>query len=114
VNPEVLVGAGESGLPRRRLDDPAEDCPEADRIGPPGARRQPGGTCLNKRLGRLDEFGHSPTMLVYAVVDDSLAPTSPLGDSLDVFLRREDAERFIEEVRQPRLPHNRTGSTFLE
>jgi hypothetical protein len=38
-------------------------------------------------------------VLVYAVVDDSLSPTSPLGDSLDVFVRREDAERFIEEVR---------------
>ena len=24
---------------------------------------------------------------------------TPLGDSLDVFIRREDAERFIEEVR---------------
>jgi hypothetical protein len=36
---------------------------------------------------------------VYAVVDDTLSPTSPLGDSLDVFGRREDAERFIEEVR---------------
>ena len=30
-------------------------------------------------------------MLVYAVVDDALSPT--------VFIRREDAERFIEEVR---------------
>jgi hypothetical protein len=32
-----------------------------------------------------------------AVVDDSLSP-SPLGDSIEVFVRREDAERFIEEV----------------
>jgi hypothetical protein len=38
-------------------------------------------------------------VLVYAVVDDSLSPTSPLGDALDVFFRRKDAERFIEEVR---------------
>ena len=38
-------------------------------------------------------------MLVYAAIDDSLSPTSPLGDSLDVFVRREDAERFIEDVR---------------
>jgi hypothetical protein len=36
------------------------------------------------------------TVIVYAVVDDSLSPTSPLGVSLDVFVRREDAERFIE------------------
>jgi hypothetical protein len=33
-------------------------------------------------------------VVVYAVVDDSLSPTSPLGDSRDVFVRREDAERF--------------------
>jgi len=36
----------------------------------------------------------------YAVVDDSLSPAFPLGDSLEVFVRREDAERFIEEVRR--------------
>ena len=38
-------------------------------------------------------------MLVYAVVDDSLSPTFPLGDALELVVRREDAERFIEEVR---------------
>lgn len=38
-------------------------------------------------------------MLVYAVVDDALSPTFPLGDALEVYVRREDAERFIEEVR---------------
>jgi hypothetical protein len=37
-------------------------------------------------------------MNVYAVVDDSLS-RHLLGDSIDVFVRREDAERFIEEVR---------------
>jgi hypothetical protein len=36
---------------------------------------------------------------VYAIIDDSLSPTSPLGDALEVFVRREDAERFIEEIR---------------
>jgi hypothetical protein len=38
-------------------------------------------------------------MIVYAVVDDSLSPSSPLGDGVETFIRREDAERFIEEVR---------------
>ncbi len=38
-------------------------------------------------------------MTVYAVVDDALTPDFPLGDSLEVFIRREGAERFIEEVR---------------
>ena len=38
-------------------------------------------------------------MIVYAVVDDALSRDFPLGDSLEVFVVREDAERFIEEVR---------------
>lgn len=38
-------------------------------------------------------------MLVYAVVDDALSPTFRLGDALEVYVRREDAERFIEEIR---------------
>ena len=37
-------------------------------------------------------------MIVYAVVDETISPTSPLGDAIDVFLGREDAQRFIEEV----------------
>jgi hypothetical protein len=38
-------------------------------------------------------------MIVYAVVDDALSPDFPLGAALEVFIRREDAERFIAEVR---------------
>ena len=38
-------------------------------------------------------------MLVYAIVDDSLSPTRPLGDAVETFIRREDAERFVEQVR---------------
>ena len=38
-------------------------------------------------------------MIVYAVVDDALSADFPLGDALEVFIRREDAERFVEEVR---------------
>ena len=38
-------------------------------------------------------------MFVYAVVDDSLSPTSPLGDSIEVFVQRENAESFIEQIR---------------
>ena len=33
------------------------------------------------------------------IVDDALSPEFPLGPSLEVFVRREAAERFIEEVR---------------
>jgi hypothetical protein len=56
-------------------------------------------------------------VIVYAVVDDSLSATSALGDSLDVFVRREDAERFIEEVRgdEPELArHLRIKERELE
>jgi hypothetical protein len=38
-------------------------------------------------------------MIVLAVVDDALSPDFPLGVDLEVFIRREDAERFIEEAR---------------
>lgn len=38
-------------------------------------------------------------MRVYAFVDSQLSRDFPLGDALDVYVRREDAERYIEEVR---------------
>jgi hypothetical protein len=50
--------------------------------------------CLAVRARRC----HPSHVLVYAIVDDSLSRCL-LGDSIDVFVRREDAERFIEEVR---------------
>jgi hypothetical protein len=56
-----------------------------------------GSTCAYDRIVVTGEA--CPRCLVYAVVDDSLSPVSPLGESLDVLVRREDAERFIEEVR---------------
>jgi hypothetical protein len=37
-------------------------------------------------------------VLVYAFVDDSRSSTTPLGNAVETFIRREDAERFIEEV----------------
>ena len=37
-------------------------------------------------------------MIVYAVVDDALSPDFPLGVELEVFVRREDAEQFLEDV----------------
>ena len=33
-------------------------------------------------------------VIVYSVIDDALLPDFPLGDSLEVFVGREDAERF--------------------
>ena len=44
-------------------------------------------------------IGVFPYVIVHAVVDDALSPDFPLGDAVEVFVRREDTERFIEEVR---------------
>jgi hypothetical protein len=39
-------------------------------------------------------------VLVYAVVDEALTPSFALGDSLEVVIRRDGAERFIETIRR--------------
>jgi hypothetical protein len=41
-------------------------------------------------------------VIVYSVLDDALSPDFPLGVDLEVFVRSEDAERFVEEVRRDR------------
>ena len=38
-------------------------------------------------------------MRVCVLLDDRSSTTNPLGDAIDTFIRREDAERVIEEVR---------------
>jgi hypothetical protein len=38
-------------------------------------------------------------VIVYAIIDVRTARDHPLGDAVETFIRREDAERFIEEVR---------------
>ncbi len=45
------------------------------------------------------EHDNVSSVIVYAVVDDALSPDFPLGAELEVFIRRDDAERFIEEGR---------------
>jgi len=37
--------------------------------------------------------------IVFAIVSAKLSPASPLGDAVETFIRRKDAERFMEEVR---------------
>jgi hypothetical protein len=44
------------------------------------------------------ERGTPSALIVYAVVDDALSPDFPLGVELDVFIRREDAQRSMEGV----------------
>jgi len=39
-------------------------------------------------------------VLVDAIHDLRSSPNHPLGDAVETFVRREDAERFIEEVRR--------------
>jgi hypothetical protein len=39
-------------------------------------------------------------VLVYCVVDLELSATFPLGDAHETYVRREDAERFFEDVRR--------------
>jgi hypothetical protein len=38
-------------------------------------------------------------VIVYAVLDLRSRQDHPLGDNIETFIRREEAERFIEEVR---------------
>ena len=38
-------------------------------------------------------------MIVFAIIDLRSSPDHPLGDAVETFVRRDDAERFIEEVR---------------
>jgi len=35
-------------------------------------------------------------VIVYVIIDHRSSPDTPLGDAVETFLRREDAERFIE------------------
>jgi hypothetical protein len=39
------------------------------------------------------------SVIVYAIHDLRSSPDHPLGDAVETFVRREDTERFIEEVR---------------
>ena len=43
-------------------------------------------------------------MIVPPSSNDALSPDFPLGDMLEVFVRRGDAERFIEKLRGWRCP----------
>ena len=38
-------------------------------------------------------------MVVYVILDERSSATHPLGEAVETFIRREDAERFIEDVR---------------
>ena len=39
-------------------------------------------------------------VIVYVIRDERCSPDHPLGDAVDVLVRGEDAERFLEEVRK--------------
>ena len=46
---------------------------------------------------------------VYVILDDRSSATHPLGDAVEMSLRREDAERFIEEVRRDEPETGQSG-----
>jgi hypothetical protein len=54
-------------------------------------------------VGHLDiaawRCEHLDHVQVYAIIDGLSRPEHPLGAAVEVFIRREDAERFIDEVR---------------
>ena len=59
----------------------------------------------------------SPPVIVFAVVHTRSSPDHPLGDAVETFIRHEDAERFVEEVRgdEPELAkHLRIEERELE
>ena len=67
--------------------------------------------CPESANGAVPEFtehGNVASVIVYAVVDDALSPDFPLGVEVESFIRREDAERFVEEVRddEPEIASN--------
>jgi hypothetical protein len=45
------------------------------------------------------EDGADCPVIVHGVIDVSLSETSPLGDAVETFIRRKDADHFIDEVR---------------
>jgi hypothetical protein len=48
----------------------------------------------------LAEPGNMPALVrVFVIVDERSSPSHPLGDAVETFIRREDAELFVEEVR---------------
>jgi len=50
------------------------------------------------RLSRAREPCYRLPLLVYAIVDRS-SSDNPLGDAIETFIRREDAEQFIARVK---------------
>ena len=48
---------------------------------------------------RCLENGSIAVLRVYVILDARSSPEPPLGDAVETFIRREDAERFVEDVR---------------
>lgn len=83
--------AEQAGLTRR-------SCPPAKRL----VEKEGAHFFSRVRSGRLDIAAprrHRSRVVVYTVVDPTLSLTSPRGDSIEVFVRREDAQRFVDEIR---------------
>jgi hypothetical protein len=72
------------------------------------AREQLKSTRQGRHGVRLAAVILSP-LIVYAIIDSRSSRHHPFGDAIETFIRREDAERFIEEVRggEPEPGENR-------
>jgi hypothetical protein len=51
------------------------------------------------RLCLLRGVSYPHDVLVYTIRDSTTSPDHPLDDAVETFIRREDAERFVEQVR---------------
>src|SRR5436190_21936853 len=71
-----------------------EDAPRSPTPGDHRGRTVRGGHVPIDGQGSHFVARHRSSVHVYAVIDDSRSPTFPLGDAIEVFVRREDAERF--------------------
>jgi hypothetical protein len=70
---------------------------------------------LSQDLAEPDNIGAA--VRVFVILDDRSSRDNPLGEAVETFLRREDAERFVERVRgdEPELAgHLRIEERELE
>jgi hypothetical protein len=87
----------------RPTADEHDDCAQHPRCksshGPGGSLSYKQRTFQGPGQPNLRPRGHPHEPHGLGVLDDRTSQSSPFGDAIDTFIRREDAERFIEAVR---------------
>jgi hypothetical protein len=75
--------------------------PPGGRPAPRPGARLPVGSFSLLVLSNETRGGNVPcAVIVYVIRDHRCSLDHPLGDAVDVLVRREDAERFVDEVRR--------------